>query len=58
MSLPKAELGHGGPHVNRLGFGLMGLSIWYGVTKPDADRLALLDQAYELGEHFWDSADW
>ncbi|USP76767.1 uncharacterized protein yc1106_04041 [Curvularia clavata] len=57
MSIPTAPLGRNGPQVNRLGFGLMGLSAFYGPTKPDAERLALLDHAYELGERFWDSAD-
>ncbi|OAG07602.1 aldo-keto reductase, putative [Paraphaeosphaeria sporulosa] len=57
MSLPTAPLGKNGPQVNRLGFGLMGLSIFYGKPKPDPERLALLDAAYEMGERFWDSAD-
>ncbi|OAK95887.1 Aldo/keto reductase [Phaeosphaeriaceae sp. SRC1lsM3a] len=57
MSLPKAPIGRDGPQVTRLGFGLMGLSVFYGAAKPDSERLALLDQAYSLGEHFWDSAD-
>lgn len=57
MSLPTAPLGKNGPQVNRLGFGLMGLSAFYGKPKPDSERLALLDAAYELGERFWDSAD-
>ncbi|KAF2197709.1 putative aldo-keto reductase [Delitschia confertaspora ATCC 74209] len=57
MSLPTAPLGKNGPQVNRLGFGLMGLSAFYGKPKPDSERLALLDKAYEIGEHFWDTAD-
>jgi aryl-alcohol dehydrogenase-like predicted oxidoreductase len=57
MSLPKSTLGHNGPQVNRLGFGLMGLSVFYGAAKPDSERLALLDQAHALGEHFWDTSD-
>ncbi|RMZ66181.1 short chain dehydrogenase reductase [Pyrenophora seminiperda CCB06] len=57
MSLPTAPLGRNGPKVNRLGFGAMGLSVWYGKLKPDNERLALLDRAYELGERFWDTAD-
>lgn len=35
----------------------MGLSVFYGAAKPDNERLALLDQAHALGEHFWDSSD-
>jgi aryl-alcohol dehydrogenase-like predicted oxidoreductase len=33
----------------------MGLSVFYGTARPDPERLALLDTAYELGETFWDS---
>jgi aryl-alcohol dehydrogenase-like predicted oxidoreductase len=54
MSLPSAPLGKNGPQVSRLGFGLMGLSTFYGPPKPDNERLALLDQAYEMGERNWD----
>ncbi|CAN9298859.1 unnamed protein product [Alternaria sp. RS040] len=57
MSLPTAPLGRDGPQVTRLGFGLMGLSAFYGQPKPDSERLALLDRAHELGERFWDSSD-
>lgn len=57
MSLAKAQLGRDGPLVDRLGFGLMGLSIFYGAAKPDEERLAILDHAYKLGERFWDSAE-
>ncbi|KAL4803047.1 NADP-dependent oxidoreductase domain-containing protein [Aspergillus unguis] len=56
MSIPTRPLGKNGPQVARIGFGAMGLSIFYGPTKPDSERLALLDKAYELGETFWDSA--
>lgn len=38
-------------------FGCMGLSAFYGPPKPDNERFAVLDAAYEAGEHFWDSAD-
>ncbi|KAL5336872.1 NADP-dependent oxidoreductase domain-containing protein [Aspergillus crustosus] len=55
--LPTRPLGKNGPEVTRLGFGLMGLGAFYGATKPDAERLALLDRAYELGERFWDTAE-
>ncbi|ORY08914.1 aldo-keto reductase, putative [Clohesyomyces aquaticus] len=57
MSLPTAQMGKNGPEVTRLGFGLMGLSVFYGKPKPDNERLDLLDQAYEMGERFWDTAD-
>lgn len=35
----------------------MGISAFYGNAKPEAERMALLDKAYEVGETFWDSAD-
>jgi aryl-alcohol dehydrogenase-like predicted oxidoreductase len=57
MSLPTKPLGRDGPQVPRLGFGLMGLSAFYGNPKPDSERVALLDHAYKLGERFWDSSD-
>lgn len=57
MSPKTAPLGKNGPQVQRVGFGLMGLSSFYGEVKPDSERLALLDKVYELGERHWDSAD-
>ncbi|KAH9881619.1 hypothetical protein IAQ61_000346 [Plenodomus lingam] len=57
MSLPTAPLGREGPQVNRLGFGLMGLSAFYGDPRPDSERLAVLDHAHKAGERFWDSSD-
>ncbi|KAL4925527.1 NADP-dependent oxidoreductase domain-containing protein [Aspergillus undulatus] len=56
MSLPTRQLGKNGPQVTRLGFGAMGLSAFYGPAKPDSERLALLDKAYDIGETFWDTA--
>jgi aryl-alcohol dehydrogenase-like predicted oxidoreductase len=38
-----------------MGLGLMGLSAYYGPTKPDSERLALLDAAWEMGERYWDA---
>jgi len=55
--LPTRKLGAHGPQVPALGFGLMGLSAFYGAPEPDSTRLSVLDRAYELGETFWDSAD-
>jgi len=56
-SLPTARLGKDGPEVNRIGYGAMGLSAFYGEKKPDEERMALLDKLYQDGELFWDSAD-
>ena len=51
------QLGANGPQVSALGFGAMGLSSFYGTVPTDADRFALLDRAYSLGQRFWDTAD-
>lgn len=56
-TLPTRQLGKNGPQVTALGLGLMGLSAFYGPTKPQAERLAFLDAAYAAGELHWDSAD-
>lgn len=56
-SITKRPLGRDGPQVNRMGFGLMGLSVAYGATGSTEERLKVLDRAYELGERFWDTAD-
>ncbi|THY40437.1 Aldo/keto reductase [Aureobasidium pullulans] len=55
--LPTAPFGHNGPLVTRLGYGLMGLSCFYGPPKPDHERLAILDAVFEQGCRFWDTAD-
>lgn len=56
-ALKTKALGKNGPQVTALGFGTMGLSAFYGNPKPDTERFALLDKAYESGELHWDSAD-
>ena len=55
--LPTRSLGRDGPQVTAMGFGLMGLSAFYGKVDSDEERLKILDACYEKGEHFWDSAD-
>jgi len=55
--LPTRKLGKNGPEVTALGFGLMGLSAFYGKPKPDEERYAMLDHVYNSGERFWDTAD-
>jgi aryl-alcohol dehydrogenase-like predicted oxidoreductase len=53
--LPTRKLGKNGPEVTALGFGLMGLSAFYGAPESDEARFKVLDRALELGETFWES---
>ncbi|KAG8527874.1 uncharacterized protein KY384_006790 [Bacidia gigantensis] len=55
--LPTRQLGKDGPEVTAPGFGLMGLSAFYGAVGSDEERFKLLDAAYEMGENNWDSSD-
>lgn len=55
--IPTRQLGKDGPQVPALGFGLMGLSAFYGATSPDEERLRFLDHVHASGETFWDTAD-
>ncbi|KAI8670141.1 hypothetical protein LRP88_01419 [Fusarium phalaenopsidis] len=55
--LPLRQLGKNGPKIPAVGFGLMGLSIAYGTTESDEERLKVLDRAWELGCTNWDTAD-
>ncbi|KAK5655270.1 hypothetical protein OQA88_5837 [Cercophora sp. LCS_1] len=56
-SLPTRPLGRTGLQIPALGFGLMGLSTAYGAAPSTAERLQILDRAWELGLTNWDSAD-
>jgi len=49
-------LGRSGPEVSALGLGCMGMSDFYG-QHSDAESLATLDRALELGVTFFDTAD-
>lgn len=57
--VPLHPLGKNGPQIPALGFGLMGLSyVTYGSFPSDEERFAILDRAVELGETFWDTAEY
>ena len=46
-----------GNAVSAIGWGGMGLSTAYGKPRPDEERFKFLDDLYESGVTFWDSAD-
>ncbi len=50
------ELGRSGLKVTAMGLGCMGMSAFYG-TRDDAESLATLDRALELGKTFLDTSD-
>ena len=54
--IPQLSLGTDGPQIPQLGLGCMGMSEFYGET-DDAQSLAVLDRAYELGVRMFDTAD-
>jgi len=55
---PTKRLGKNGSFVSALGFGIMGLSAFYGEVADDETRFKVLDRAYELGQTFWDTSDY
>jgi len=56
--VPTRPLGRNGPPVQAIGFGAMSLGGVYATEKQsDADKVAVLQRAWEIGERFWDTAD-
>jgi len=51
------QLGVGGLKVSAMGLGCMTMSAVYGQSPDDAESLATLERALELGVTFWDTAD-
>ncbi|MCF8206380.1 MAG: aldo/keto reductase [Methylotenera sp.] len=54
--LPRRRLGTTGPEVSALGLGCMGMSDFYGPA-DDAQSLAVLHRALDIGINFLDTAD-
>lgn len=54
--VPRRTLGSQGLRVAAMGLGCMGMSEFYGEA-DEAESLATLDRALELGIDFWDTAD-
>jgi aryl-alcohol dehydrogenase-like predicted oxidoreductase len=52
----KRRLGHSGPEVSALGYGVMGLSHGYGPATDKCQAIALVRAAFERGVTFFDTA--
>ncbi|EGO03822.1 hypothetical protein SERLA73DRAFT_175467 [Serpula lacrymans var. lacrymans S7.3] len=55
MSYPTRKIGDS--DVSAIGFGAMGISVFYGTVEPDEERFKVLDAAYAKGCTFWDTAN-
>jgi aryl-alcohol dehydrogenase-like predicted oxidoreductase len=55
--MQKRQLGASGLDVSAIGFGCMGLSFGYGTPVAEADGIALIRAAAELGVTFFDTAE-
>ncbi|GAA0759051.1 aldo/keto reductase [Ideonella azotifigens] len=55
-ALPRRRLGTQGPQVSAIGLGCMGMSDFYG-PRDDAQSLAVLHHALDIGLNFFDTAD-
>jgi predicted oxidoreductase len=56
-TVPKVKLGPEGFEVSSLGLGCMGMSVYYGLPKPDEEMIELIRYAVNAGVTFLDTAD-
>ncbi|KAL1941876.1 hypothetical protein VTO73DRAFT_6876 [Trametes versicolor] len=55
MPLPTRKIGQ--TDVTAIGYGAMGISVFYGTPKTDEEGMKILDAVYENGCTNWDTAD-
>jgi len=57
VTVPHMKLGSQGLEVSALGLGCMGMSAYYGPTKPEPDMIALIHHAVAAGVTLLDTSD-
>ena len=57
-AVPLHELGKDGPSIPPMGFGLMTIAGAHGDQPSDEEHFNILDRALELGDTFWDTAEY
>lgn len=55
--VPRIKLGSQGLEVSAQGLGCMGMSAFYGPSKPDSDMIRLIHHAVDSGVTFLDTSD-